>query len=475
MKEVRKRVQGFTVDGTTSRDLDDAIWVEVFGNVLKVQVHIADPTEEIELNSDIEKEARSRLFTRYLAQGNIPMLPRYISEDKCSLWPDVERPTLTVETRIDQTGFMLDYSIYESTLVSLKKFSYDEVETILQEKKAIDLYLPIKLAELVKDILSAKRQELGAIGAVQRKGYFTDEEGRIISDYSRSQSIIAEFAILANTIVAKWAKERSLPIVYRNHQAIAKDTEALRVHMNNFILSKEERFKYYHQLGKAQYSTTNKGHFALALPGYLHFTSPLRRFADFLNHRMIKAYLRGKSVPYPVSKLEKIANRINSLQNKANENKSEKFKERFFKQASVATDYNSFNDKELFRIIQTGDFNEQLLIETYQERIKNNNLKEKCTIAGLFLIKSKTIQTAVAQAIPDSDVLRILNLATSLLEKLHLEFIELENSETLKKTQANLNFNGIEIKAIGTGINKKTAKSEAAKSCLLKWIENENF
>ncbi|MDJ0728344.1 MAG: hypothetical protein QNJ38_24895, partial [Prochloraceae cyanobacterium] len=162
-------------------------------------------------------------------------------------------------------------------------------------------------------------------------------------------------------------------------------------------------------------------------------------------------------------------------QNKANENKSEKFKERFFKQASVATDYNSFNDKELFRIIQTGDFNEQLLIETYQERIKNNNLKEKCTIAGLFLIKSKTIQTAVAQAIPDSEVLRILNLATSLLEKLQLEFIELENSETLKKTQANLNFNGIEIKAIGTGINKKTAKSEAAKSCLLKWIENENF
>jgi len=72
-------------------------------------------------------------------------------------------------------------------------------------------------------------------------------------------------------------------------------------------------------------------------------------------------------------------------------------------------------------------------------------------------------------------VLRILNLATSLLEQLQLEFIEVENSETLKKTQTNLNFNGIEIQAIGAGINKKTAKSEAAKLCLSKWIESESI
>ncbi len=245
----RKRVRGLTIDGSTSKDLDDAIWVETFGNVGLIQVHIADPTELIELNSPLENQARSRLFTRYLPRENIPMLPREFSEDKSSLLPLQERPTLTVEARIDQTGAILDYSIYESILISLNQFSYEQVEDILYEKKATGFYLQLKQAEVWKNILAYQRSQNGAIGALQRKGYFTDEEGRIIGEYSRSQSIIAEFAILANTLVAQWVKERHLPVIYRNHQAIAKDTNELRVHLYNLNISKEERSLFYHLLG----------------------------------------------------------------------------------------------------------------------------------------------------------------------------------------------------------------------------------
>ena len=470
----RKRVQGFTIDGTTSKDLDDALWIETYGNVGLIQIHIADPTELIELDSVIENEARSKLFTRYLRVGNIPMIPAEFSEDKCSLMPLQERNTLTVEARVDQTGVILDYSIYESTLVSLNKFSYDQVEDILYEKKATGFYLQLKMAEVWKDILACKRQELGAIGALQRKGFFTDEEGKIIGDYSRAQSIIAEFAILANTLVAQWVKEQYLPVIYRNHQPIARDTNSLRIHMNNLTISKEERAKYYHQLGKAKYSTNNQGHFALALPGYLHFTSPLRRFADFVNHRMIKACLRQEPVPYDIKTLEHIASRINQTVEKAASDTSERYKQKFNKQVNLASDYHSFNDKELFNIIRSKNYHQELLEATMIDRINKKILKERCTVAGLFLTDSKTIATGIANQITDDEIIYILNLADSLLDPLQLQYLELENTQEQKKIEANLVFEEIEIKAIGIGLNKKTAKLESAKLCLAKWVDRFN-
>jgi len=471
MNTERKRVQGFTIDGNTSKDLDDAIWVQTFGNVGLIQVHIADPTELIELDSEIERSARSKLFTRYFSTGNHPMLPAEFSEDKCSLLPLVERPTLTVEARIDQTGEILNYELYESTLISLHQFSYEQVEDILYEKKATGFYLQLKQAEVWKNILAYKRQQLGAIGAMQRKGYFTDEEGKIIEEYSRSQSIIAEFAILANTLVAEWCKNHNLPVIYRNHQPVATDTADLRVHMNNLKISKEERSKYYHLLGRAQYSTINRGHFALALPEYLHFTSPLRRFADFVNHRTIKAYLRGESVPYDLKNLEYIANKINHIIENLKDKKNVIFKQKFQDKLKQISDYNSLNDKELFRVVKNKDYDEKLLEETFLARIQKKTLKEKSTVAGLFLTENIKIKEAIANIMGDDEIVYTMNLAETLIEGMQVEFIELENTQELKKTECILAVKDLEIKGIGMAGNKKTAKLNAAKQCLDRWIE----
>ena len=81
MTSLRKTVRGVTIDGLTSKDLDDAICVETYGNVGLIQVHIADPTEFVELGSNIDREAKQKLFTKYLRSGNIPMLPRELSEN----------------------------------------------------------------------------------------------------------------------------------------------------------------------------------------------------------------------------------------------------------------------------------------------------------------------------------------------------------------------------------------------------------
>ncbi len=475
MTSLRKTVRGVTIDGLTSKDLDDAICVETYGNVGLIQVHIADPTEFVELGSNIDREAKQKLFTKYLRSGNSPMLLRELSEDKCSLLPLQERAALTVEARVDQTGVILDYSIYESTLVSLNKFSYEQVEDILYDKKATGFYLPLKQMEIWKDILSCKRQELGAIGALQRKGYFTDEEGRIIGDYSRSQSIVAEYAILANTLVADWGRKENLPLVYRNHQPIATDTNDLRIHMNNLSITREERSQYYHLLGKAKYSIHNKGHFALALPGYLHFTSPLRRFADFVNHRMIKARLRGEQVPYDRKTLENIAEKINRRIELEDSQRKEHFKQKFYEEVSQATDYNALNDKELFNIIKKGNYNEKLLSETLQLRILNQTLENRTTVAALFLSESKSIQKVLIESIPEDEIIQIVNLADALIEKLQVEFFEQENTQQLNKLdpcnqwwcELKLIVDEVEVKATGRGSTKKAALIRCSKKVLM--------
>ena len=183
--------------------------------------------------------------------------------------------------------------------------------------------------------------------------------------------------------------------------------------------------------------------------------------------------MRDEPVPYEIRSLESIANKINNTQEKIATRTNEIFKQKFAARVSEATEYNSLNDKELFRVIKSKTYNEQLLEETFQQRIKNKTLKERSTVAGLFLTNSKSIQTAIAAVIPDDEIVYTLNLAHSLLESVKLEFLELENTQEQKKIELHLVVEDIQIKAVGIGISKKAAKLEAAKLCLAKWVEGE--
>ena len=121
-----------------------------------------------------------------------------------------------------------------------------------------------------------------------------------------------------------------------------------------------------------------------------------------------------------------------------------------------------------------GEFDPNLLLESFKHKIKTQTLKEKSTVAGLFLTKSKAISTELLNIIPDDEIVYTLNLAKDLLDEIQLEFIELENTQEQKKIQLNFNFESIEIETIGTGISKKNAKLEAVKSFFSKWLDNFN-
>ena len=148
------------------------------------------------------------------------------------------------------------------------------------------------------------------------KGQYLDEDGKLTSaDKMRfhSQVIIMEMMVLANTAIANWLSERDIPALYRNHTAktIApgqdKILEALRVLGSEKAI--RDRLTQY--LNRAEYSSSLVGHFALNLGAYTHFTSPIRRLADLINHRIIKAELRGEASPYSKKELDTLAAHIN--------------------------------------------------------------------------------------------------------------------------------------------------------------------
>ncbi|NJM68352.1 MAG: RNB domain-containing ribonuclease, partial [Acaryochloris sp. RU_4_1] len=117
----RPQVQGITIDGPDSRDLDDAIWIEPTDSGAILSVHIADVSELIEVGSILDEVAIARTTTRYFSMGNSPMLPRPLSEDKLSLLESQKRPTLTIQITLDANAQIMNVEIFESWLASQKR------------------------------------------------------------------------------------------------------------------------------------------------------------------------------------------------------------------------------------------------------------------------------------------------------------------------------------------------------------------
>ena len=160
----RPQVEGITIDGPDSRDLDDAIWIESTPTGAILSIHIADVSELVTIGSALDKEAIARTQTRYFRTSNAPMLPRPLSEDKLSLWDYQDRPTLTVQVTLNPKAEIQQTEIYESWLRSRRKFHYQEAE---QEQK--DPNSPfselLQTAYAWAEQLFRSRLNSGAIGA----------------------------------------------------------------------------------------------------------------------------------------------------------------------------------------------------------------------------------------------------------------------------------------------------------------------
>ena len=323
----RPQVQGITIDGPDSRDLDDAIWIEPTACGAIVSVHIADVSEIVEMGAILDKVAIARTTTRYFSTGNTPMLPRPLSEDKLSLLEYQERPTVTIRVTLDASAQITDVEIFESWIASQKRFTYAEAAQTDSHSAFQDT---LEMAHHWATHLYRNRLTSGAIGATQTsQGQWLTEEGSLIrGERHSSHLLIQEFMILANRAVAQWLAAQDIPALYRNHtaRAIAPDRETMNQTLMTLGSGAAIRKRLTSWLNRAEYGPALVGHFALNLPAYCHFTSPIRRLADLINHRIVKALLKQQDSPYTIQDLEQLGQHIAQVRREDEERTSEYFK-----------------------------------------------------------------------------------------------------------------------------------------------------
>lgn len=320
---------GFTIDSASTLDCDDAIWVEMEGANTRLEVHIADVTSQIKQGEYLDQQALQRGETRYLPQTTKPMFPQSL-EASMSLLPFVERPVVTVAMTLDPAGEVLDVKCSTGVFISQAKFSYEVVSGILSGAPH-HLQPQLQLLEHLTQALMQQRQQQGALYGQLLGNVYVDEDGRPITKGIKAQQMIAETMILTNRVVSEYMHSRDLPWIYRTHGY--RDLEALPADRKRFIDSLqviEDEAQLRKTLAgyfdRAQYQAVPGRHEGLALEVYTHFTSPIRRYVDVVNHRLLKAAIRGESMPYATEALAAIAAQLTEQQQAIKEKRREGYR-----------------------------------------------------------------------------------------------------------------------------------------------------
>lgn len=303
----RLSVFGITIDDASTVDRDDGIWlVELSNGNFELQVSITDVATIIPKNSLLDEEALLRVITLYHTSPPTPMLPSHISTNLGSLQPDERRLALTIFFEISNNGEVNSLRIKETIFTNKKAFSYEEVEEILNNPQDIAEHKLLVKMQQVSQLISQKRG--GNSGILTADGYL-DEDGNLIQENVNTYQLIAELMILTNTSIANFLAENNTPALYRTQDVGTTDFEEVKKTMG-------------HCLVPAIYSSNAKPHVGLCLTAYTHFSSPLRRYVDLVNHRIIKAILKKESSPYILEELENICHYINQYNQKLKVSKS---------------------------------------------------------------------------------------------------------------------------------------------------------
>lgn len=342
----RVQVRGITIDSESTRDIDDAISVELVSEdpqgwwgaphtphqYWRIQVSIADVASLIAKGGMEDTLARKMVTTKYYARGSSPMLPRQLSEYEASLWPNVPRNTITTEIRMSMDLKVIETRVYRSLLVSLAKLSYSDIPKILANPDNKFHELISKTSELANRLLQNRRSK-GALALYDlNNGWVSTEEGYLRKLNDRKDTVgyivIQELMILANSAMSEWAIANDVPILFRNHEAsgAAPPREELMAQLESSVASPIEdldmlRKSAHLVLKRAKYESVIRGHYGLNLPAYTHLTSPIRRYADLINQRQIAASLLQIDFPYSKDELITESEHINdTLQAEKDEN-----------------------------------------------------------------------------------------------------------------------------------------------------------
>ena len=329
-----------TIDPEDARDHDDAVWVErTPGGGYEVWVAIADVSSYVRPGTHIDEEAHKRGCSIYLPDRAIPMLPRALSSNLCSLLPDVIRLCLCVHAELDSAGNVKKSRLVRGFMKSAAKLTYGGVARALgfsenppRDPKADAMVEGLRVAAECSRLLRSKRMKRGALDFDLPEAVIKlNEDGKPVAVTKRTNdpgikkayALIEDLMIFANEVVARWLLENKLPGVYRVHlppdpqklEKLAAMCEILGIdlavddtqtpkgladilkrfadHPNAQVLNS----LLLRSMKQATYDVQNLGHFGLASDAYLHFTSPIRRYPDLVVHRSTHAALERKAPP----------------------------------------------------------------------------------------------------------------------------------------------------------------------------------
>ncbi|SEP80112.1 RNAse R [Neolewinella agarilytica] len=376
-----REVTTFTIDPLTAKDFDDALSLQVLENgQLEIGVHIADVSHYVRPGSALDKEAAERTTSVYLVDRVCPMLPERISNELCSLRPHEDKLTFSAVFTMDPKTYAIRKRWFGRTVThSDRRFTYEEAQEVLDTGKG-DFKEELFLLDKISKHLRKKRFKAGSIDFNSNEVRFKlDEDGTPLSVYIKERidtnMLIEDFMLLANREVAAFMNKKSerlkdvIPFVFRVHdepnmekvEELALFAEALGYKMDlrtpqsiansyNALLAKKEEDPMVKMLApiairtmaKAVYTTENIGHYGLGFEDYTHFTSPIRRYADVMVHRILAANLeKGSLYKMNPMKLEEICKHISAQERKAvtAERESIKYKQTEFMLDNVGEEF----------------------------------------------------------------------------------------------------------------------------------------
>lgn len=366
--EVLKRrdfrdVDTFTIDPHDARDFDDALSFKRLENGnIEVGVHIADVSHYVRPGSAMDAEALKRSNSVYLVDRVIPMLPEQLSNMACSLRPNEDKFSFSAVFEMDESGKVYKEWYGKTVIHSNRRFTYEEAQEIIEGTDG-DYRDEIVILYKIAKILRKRRLKSGAMNIESEEVRFRlDDEGMpekvVIKTSKDANKLIEEFMLLANRSVATFISQPDkkdapkIPFIYRCHDRPSpekiqlfdlfvqkfgydidlSDERTISKKINALLQDIKLKNEYsiiqsmaIRSMAKASYETQNIGHYGLAFEHYAHFTSPIRRYADLILHRVLFEVIHNKKLSYG-NELNDVAKRISRMERKAIEAERESTK-----------------------------------------------------------------------------------------------------------------------------------------------------